>query len=275
MASLRFLPGKRRLHPQSQHHSHAISALSAMLCFWLLRLCDVGARLGSFAGLVGNPGGMDLVEDWKPANRKFLNHKPLAILLVCAPAGLEEGCFLFISLKDLELRDVRFQVDIPAGQIDFDSKLTQTSDLHAEGEASMLKHSLGEIRLRGHLRIETSAVCDRCLEAIQLPLQNQFDLVYMPAADTLNGGEDEIDEAAVEVGFYQGNGLELDDVLREVVLLALPMQLVCREACKGICPVCGQNRNQRECQCQTKAADDRWNSLKSLRADMAREGIRK
>jgi uncharacterized protein len=97
----------------------------------------------------------------------------------------------------------------------------------------------------------------------------------MPAGEIPEGGEDEIDEAAVEVGFYESNGLELDDVLREVVLLALPMQIVCTEACKGICPVCGQNRNQRDCRCQTKAADDRWNSLKSLRAEMAREGIRK
>jgi len=182
---------------------------------------------------------------------------------------------VFISLQELELRSVRFQVDIPAGKIDFDSKLNQASDLHAEGTASLVNQALGEIRVEGDLRIETSTVCDRCLEAIQLPIQSQFDLVYMPAGEVPEGGEDEIDETAVEVGFYEGNGLELDDVLREVVLLALPMQIVCSEACKGICPVCGQNRNQRECHCQTKAADDRWNSLKSLRAEMAREGIRK
>ena len=74
-----------------------------------------------------------------------------------------------------------------------------------------------------------------------------------PTAKRAEGGEDEIDEAAVEVGYYEGNGLQLNDVLREVVLLALPMQLVCNESCKGICPVCGQNRNQRECGCQTAA----------------------
>jgi uncharacterized protein len=182
---------------------------------------------------------------------------------------------LFISLQDLDFRSVRFQVDIPAGKIDFDNKLNQASDLHAEGEASLLSHSLGEIRVQGELRVETATACDRCLEAIKLPIQSQFDLVYMPAGDAPNGGEDEIDEAAVEVGFYEGNGLELDDVLREVVLLALPMQIVCSEACKGMCPVCGQNRNQVDCNCQTKAADDRWNSLKNLRAEMAREGIRK
>jgi uncharacterized protein len=166
-------------------------------------------------------------------------------------------------------------VDIPAGKIDFDSKLTQTSNLHAEGAASLLNESVGEIRVQGDLQVETETACDRCLEAIKFPIRSQFDLVYMPAAIASAGGEEEIDEAGVEVGFYEGNGIELDDVLREVVLLALPMQIVCSEACRGICPVCGQNRNQRECNCRSKAVDDRWNSLKSLRAEMAREGIRK
>jgi len=181
---------------------------------------------------------------------------------------------MFISLQELALRDVPFQEDIPVGKIDFDSKLNQTSALHAAGTASLLSQSLAEIRVRGELRVVTETACDRCLEAIKIPMQSPFDLVYMPAGEP-GGGEDEIDEAAVEVGFYEGNGLELEDVLREVVLLALPMQIVCGEACKGICPVCGQNRNQRDCDCQTKAVDDRWNSLKNLRAEMSREGIRK
>ena len=64
---------------------------------------------------------------------------------------------------------------------------------------------------------------------------------------------------------YEGDGLELNDVLREFVLLALPMQKLCNENCKGICPVCGQNRNQNECRCQNAADDNRWAALKELR----------
>jgi uncharacterized protein len=67
------------------------------------------------------------------------------------------------------------------------------------------------------------------------------------------------------MGFYEGDGLELNDVLREFVLLALPMQKLCTENCKGICPVCGQNRNQSECSCQSNAGDDRWAALKEIR----------
>ena len=68
------------------------------------------------------------------------------------------------------------------------------------------------------------------------------------------------------MGFYQGEGVELNDVQREFILLTLPMQRVCRESCKGICPLCGQNRNQKECQCHAELSDDRWAALKTLKS---------
>jgi uncharacterized protein len=182
---------------------------------------------------------------------------------------------LFISLQELETQNVRFKADIPAGEIEFDSKLKQATALHTEGVASLLSHSVGDVRVQGDLDVHIDAVCDRCLEAVKFPIRRHFDLVYLPASEAVEGGEEEIEGAGVDVGFYEGHGLELNDVLREVVLLDLPMQVVCDEACKGICPLCGQNRNQRDCNCRTKAEDDRWNKLKSLRAEMAREGIRK
>ena len=55
--------------------------------------------------------------------------------------------------------------------------------------------------------------------------------------------------------------MELEDILREQVLLLLPMQRVCREDCKGICPICGKDRNEAECHCKVQAADDRWKAL--------------
>ena len=74
----------------------------------------------------------------------------------------------------------------------------------------------------------------------------------------------EIDEGETEIAFYEGGGVELKDILREFVLLAMPMQRVCREDCRGICPVCGQNRNLASCECEAKPEDDRWAALKKL-----------
>jgi uncharacterized protein len=80
------------------------------------------------------------------------------------------------------------------------------------------------------------------------------------------GDEDEaaIDEGEAEMGFYELPGLELEDIIREKLLLQLPMQRVCSESCKGICPVCGANRNETACNCEAHPGDDRWMALKDL-----------
>jgi uncharacterized protein len=175
---------------------------------------------------------------------------------------------MIVSLQELELKPVSFSLDIPAGVIDFDNKRKQSSLLHAVGRAELASHSLSEIRVFGDLKVQIAGVCDRCAEQATHEVENHFDLIYVPEKEARVGGEEEIDEAGAEVGYYSGNGLELNDVFREVVLLALPMQIVCQEDCKGVCPVCGENLNSKVCDCQPVNGDDRWNKLKTLRAEI-------
>lgn len=176
---------------------------------------------------------------------------------------------MFIAIQELERHPVRFNVDLPAGVVSFeDDHMRQASSLHAEGSAQLLNRSLGEIRIHGDLKVTMEATCDRCLETAPYTMDDKFDLVYMPSSVARSGGEDEVDQAALEIGYYDGAGIALNDVLREVVLLALPMQLVCGEDCKGICPVCGKNLNQGACGCHPQAADDRWSKLKEFRAEI-------
>jgi uncharacterized protein len=171
---------------------------------------------------------------------------------------------VFLSVRDMELRKVRFDASYAAGEIEFlEPKLWQAGPLKVEGSAELMG-ATQEIRVRGHVSVRMEAECDRCLETASFPLDADFDLFYRPDTEDGEGEEVEIDEGESEVGFYEGGGLELKDILREQVLLSLPMQRVCREACQGICPVCGQNRNQVQCGCQIRLADDRWAALKNL-----------
>ena len=156
---------------------------------------------------------------------------------------------MFFSVKELELKKVRFDVAFSPGDIQYDQGLSQAAPLEAEGVAELLPHTLGEIRIRGHLKVRMEADCDRCLEPAEFPIDSDFDLFYRPAKRAGYDEEVAIDEGESEVGFYEGGGVELKDILREYVLLALPMQRVCREDCQGICPVCGQNRNLADCAC--------------------------
>jgi uncharacterized protein len=173
---------------------------------------------------------------------------------------------VFFSVSELELRKAYFDVSFSPGELAFfDNKLRQASPLKAEGSVEMLGNTLGEIRVKGHLGVTMESDCDRCLETATIPLAADFDLFYRPEPE-MDQIRDEvkIDEGESQIGFYEGEGLDLGDILREHILLSLPMQRVCSDACKGICPVCGQNRNLVACGCAVKPGDDRWAALKNL-----------
>jgi uncharacterized protein len=130
--------------------------------------------------------------------------------------------------------------------------------------AELLANTEGELRVRGRLSVTMESECDRCLERTSIPVESDFDLFYRPMADIAVDEEIAIHEGEVDIGFYENGGVDLKDVLREHILLSLPMQRVCREDCKGICPVCGQNRNVVACGCHPHLADDRWSALKKI-----------
>ena len=170
---------------------------------------------------------------------------------------------MFLEIRELEQKPIRFEQTLPIGAILFDSEIEQQSPLVASGTAEF-HSSTEEIRVQGKLRVTLAMHCDRCTEPFTRDIEEEFDLIYVPAPETSPGAEIAIGPSDSHVGFYDGPGLELNDILQEQVLLALPLQLVCREECQGICPQCGQNRNETECHCQTKVSDDRWSALRNL-----------
>lgn len=174
--------------------------------------------------------------------------------------------YMFLNIRDMEVRPIVFDLTYPPGEIDYlEDGLRQRTDLHVDGRADLLG-SVDEIRVRGKLTIEMEAACERCLESAIFPIAREFDLFYRPADGAEGRGELALREGEVELAFYEGDGLDLKEVLREQVLLALPMQKLCREGCKGLCPICGANRNQSPCSCVAEIVDERWAALRKLSA---------
>jgi uncharacterized protein len=171
---------------------------------------------------------------------------------------------MFLGLRQMQLGKVRFRESFAPGVIEFfDPQLRQTAPIESSGAAE-LREALLEIHVSGHVSTRMEAACDRCLELASFPIDADFDLSYRPAASMPQRPEAVVPAEDAEIGYYEGDGLELTDILREQILLALPMQRTCRPDCKGICPTCGQNRNLAECACHPAPADDRWARLKDL-----------
>jgi uncharacterized protein len=178
---------------------------------------------------------------------------------------------MFIELKDLELHPIDFKEEFSPGTIDLGPDVQQRSPLKASGRAQLVEelegrhHKIQDIRLQGELSTRLELACARCLEPVIQDVTRKFDLLYRPQG--VDAGKEEMSITAVEaeVSYYQGDGLLLEDALREQVLLALPLRVICREDCKGLCPHCGKNLNLEQCSCAEPHEDPRWSALKDIR----------
>jgi uncharacterized protein len=178
---------------------------------------------------------------------------------------------MFIEVRKLEAHPIDFDERIGPGVIDFGPEILQRGMIHAAGRAQLVrerhgKHELiNDIRIAGDLETQVELACARCLEPIERELVKKFDLLYRPQGS--DAGREELSVTAVEaeVGYYQGEGLLLEDVVREQILLTLPLRSICREECKGLCPHCGKNLNLEQCSCAEPLEDPRWAALKDIR----------
>jgi uncharacterized protein len=111
--------------------------------------------------------------------------------------------------------------------------------------------------------------CARCLELLTQGVKREFDLLYRPQGADAGRDEMSVTDAEAEISYYEGDGILLDDVVREQILLAVPLKVTCREDCKGLCPQCGKNRNQEDCSCAVTQEEPRWAALKEIRGRLA------
>ena len=152
---------------------------------------------------------------------------------------------------------------IPAEGLDVHEDL-KPGEVHLEGEEGFTLLEGGtldcrldrgddqSIHVRGRLTARLGLQCGRCLEAFPFAVDQDLDLFYLP--HRAEDGEEEEDEVELAdrdmvVAYYQGERLDLGEMIREQFFLGVPMKRLCREECAGICPTCGANRNARPCQC--------------------------
>lgn len=165
---------------------------------------------------------------------------------------------MFLNVHELERQAIEFEETLPPGKIDFGNDVIQTEPLEIRGSAELLASA---IRLRGLLRTTVEISCARCLEPSRRDIEKEFDLFYNPVATIAKEEVVSVSKEELEIGFYHGDGLLLEEVIKEQVLLDLPMKGICREDCSGLCPSCGQNLNLAACGCKVSLGDSSWAPL--------------
>jgi len=178
---------------------------------------------------------------------------------------------MFIKIKDLELRKIEFDQTFAPRVIDLGEDVEQKGNLKASGRAELVEETrdagqvVQDIRVVGSFSVAVEMRCARCLEPVSNSLSESFDLLYRPQGVDAAGDDASIGPSETEIGYYQGEGVHLEDVLKEQIVLALPAKQVCDPDCKGLCPHCGRNLNLESCHCAVTLADPRWGALEEIR----------
>ncbi len=172
---------------------------------------------------------------------------------------------MFLDIKELALHKIRIRKSYAPGTLDFHAaEFRQVEPLEVRATAELVD---SQIRVSGALHTRLELACARCLEIVSEEVSRDFDLYYRPVSSIAREEEVHLRADDTEIGFFQGDGLFLADILAEQVLLALPMKVICRSDCRGLCPHCGSNLNSEECRCETHAADPRLAPLARLKQD--------
>ena len=157
---------------------------------------------------------------------------------------------------------IKYEIDEPPIE-DFDSGIRCVAPV--KGEVTFT-NSGSHIVVRGHFDTAVEVECARCLEPdrmdLNLPIEEEFQISgRLPEATEVE--EDELPEDAMEPLFVD-NVLDLTELLRQDIVVAVPIKPLCDEACKGLCPRCGKNLNQGPCECPPEEANTAFADLAAL-----------
>lgn len=170
---------------------------------------------------------------------------------------------MLLDLTRIQAPRQRFDFNWPAGTLD-----TTTDEFNVVEpialQMEVQKQSDRQFRLMGQAKTTLEVDCSRCAEPFRVPVDVPFDLAYLPQAENAGQGEREIGDDDLSTSYYQGESIDLGDLLREQFYLALPMKPLCSEDCKGLCPECGTNLNRGTCNCKPSWEDPRLAGLKDL-----------
>ena len=167
-----------------------------------------------------------------------------------------------IELDKLEEQGGKFAQVYEANELPLDD--TEVRLLEPAAVRCRVRRDGKDIELQGKVEAKLEAVCGRCLHPVELPITTGFKERFVRAVSWATEEQHELQAEDLNIAVFDGEGIELDDLVREELLLAVPVNVLCREDCQGLCPICGVDRNLSSCQCESGGVDSRWQKLKEL-----------
>jgi uncharacterized protein len=167
-----------------------------------------------------------------------------------------------IELASLEHGKRSFAHKYSAGELALEDD--RVSIVEPPAVAGEIRQKRQRLRVTGTVSGRVQVECDRCLKLVEVGIDSKFDVEYVTAEDYQAQQALELTEADLNLSVFDGEGLEIDELVKEELLLAVPDHVICSEACRGMCAVCGVDKNSVDCECEAREVDPRWSGLKEL-----------
>ncbi len=173
---------------------------------------------------------------------------------------------MLIDLKTIDRTPRHYDLVFAKEWWPLDDENYQVRGLNGQLNCSMEIYRAGvRFVLKGRLSGEMSVYCDRCLEPFSYPLDYPFRLFLASAGSDSGESEVALSEEDLYTSFFNGNEVDLDDIVREQIYLSLPMKTLCSEDCPGLCPKCGANLKEASCECDKSKGHPGFAKLKTLK----------
>jgi uncharacterized protein len=150
-----------------------------------------------------------------------------------------------------------YSLSSPAGELGLDERFDCPVKVTVE-----LEKTHGELFVRARVITEGMFACDRCLDVFRRPVEATYEVVYLLAGQ--EPAEKSEDHLEVQVLSPDTNIIDFGDDSRQFLLLKLPIRMLCKDDCAGLCPSCGTNLNRCVCDCSVEETDPRWDALRNL-----------
>lgn len=168
---------------------------------------------------------------------------------------------MLINLSEImSVPDKLAQMEVPIELTSFQYGNEQYE--FAKKEPVLLKiRNLGnrQVKIDGSISCSLIIPCSRCLTGVEVPFQ-----IEVEKEIDFTKTEEERAEELDETNYISGFNLDVDTLVYDEVLLEMPYQVLCSENCKGLCKVCGQNLNSRDCECDREVLDPRMSVIRDI-----------
>ncbi len=154
--------------------------------------------------------------------------------------------------------------------LELDQKLdlfdTGTESTAFTASLSIRPTGAAAFHIKGRVQADPELECSRCLKAFTYHIDTELDITLAPEKALGTGPEHELDRSELDVEFYQGEEIEPLDLVKEQLLITVPMVPLHHPDCKGLCPVCGTDLNEADCGCKKDVTGEfgAFSALKDL-----------